>query len=164
MVPSDLESNEAFTGYERVALFVVLEGAFNVAAFKGSTVLDIFAVSANEAARCNQTADNFETAAAEILAEAFCGENFHGSLIDICAHVVGLDTSFLEHFEIVNRGLEVCLTDTVDGETYGVFTGIENAVLAGAIVLELEHYVAIIELINVLSFSLVNLFHKKSSS
>ena len=59
----NLERNKTFACYERVALCIVFERAFNVSAFKGCAVFDIFAISAYEAACCNKAADNFKTMA-----------------------------------------------------------------------------------------------------
>ena len=42
---------------------------------------------------------------------------------------------------------------------YRVFTGIENAVLAGAVVLELQKIVTVVKCKYVLGFSCVNEFH-----
>jgi hypothetical protein len=68
---------------------------------------------------------------------------------------VSLDAGLLEKLEVVDRCLEICLADTVDLKTYGVLSGIENAVFAGAIVLEFQHYVSIVKLVNVFGFSFV---------
>ena len=45
----DAKGCQTLAGYQRVALFVVLEGALNITALKRSAVLDVFAVAADEA-------------------------------------------------------------------------------------------------------------------
>ena len=72
---------------------------------------------------------------------------------------MGLDACLLKKLEVVDRGLKICLSDTLNGESNTVLAGIENAVLAGAVILELKHYVAIVKLVNVLCFSCVNFNH-----
>jgi hypothetical protein len=72
---------------------------------------------------------------------------------------VSFDARLLKKLEIIDGSAKICLTDALDLEADGVFAGIEHAVLAGAIVLELKHYVAVIERIDVFGFALIELFH-----
>ena len=67
---------------------------------------------------------------------------------------MSLDAGFLKKLKIVNGSLQVCLTDTFDGKSYGILTGIENAVFAGAVILELQQYVAVVKLKYVFGLSL----------
>ena len=132
-----------------------LKLALNVAALEDGAVCDILAVAANEAAGSNEAADDLKA-----VTEYLAGENLHGNLVEVCGYVVSLDASLLQKLEVVNRGLEISLTDTVDGESNAVLAGIKLSVLAGAIVLELKTYVAVIEAVYVLGLTCVNLFHK----
>ena len=72
---------------------------------------------------------------------------------------MGLDARGLQHLEVVNGGLEIGLTDTLDGQSHRVLAGIEHAVLTGAIVLELEENVTVFQLVNILGLACVNLLH-----
>ena len=70
----------------------------------------------------------------------------------------------LQQLKIMNRGLQICLADTLDGQANGILAGIKYAILAGAVVLELQHHIAVVQLINILGLTLVYLFHLKKAS
>ena len=53
--------------------------------------------------------------------------------------------------------------DALNGQTHCVFARIKNAVLAGAVILELQHYIAVVQRVNIFGFSLINFFHWCSS-
>jgi hypothetical protein len=72
---------------------------------------------------------------------------------------VSLDACLLEKLEVVDRGLEIFLADTVDLKSYGVLAGIKHTVFTCAIVLKLEKNVAVVKRINVFCFAFVDLFH-----
>jgi hypothetical protein len=72
---------------------------------------------------------------------------------------MSLDACLFEHFEIVNRGAKIGFANSLYLESYAVLSRIENAILAGAIVLKLEKHVAIVELVNVLGLAFVSFDH-----
>ena len=58
----------------------------------------------------------------------------------------------------------ICTANALDGESNTVFAGIEYAVLTGAVVLELQHHIAVVKAVNVLGLAFVNLLHSSETS
>ena len=95
------------------------------------------------------------------MTEDFAGKDLHRCVVKVRANVVSLDACLLQKLEVVDRGLEILAADALNGQTDGVLARIKNAVLTGAVVLELEHDVAVVKRIYVLGFSDVKLFHMR---
>ena len=77
-----------------------------------------------------------------------------------------LDTGGVDFLKEIDGHPQVHIAHAVNGQTDGVFTGIEHAVLAGAVVLELQQIVAVVQGKHVLGLASVNklLFHGFGSS
>ena len=62
-------------------------------------------------------------------------------------------------FEEIDRHTKIYVADAVDGKSDRIFAGIKHAVLAGAVILEFEKVVAVVECEYVLCLTCVNEFH-----
>ena len=71
---------------------------------------------------------------------------------------------FFQKLEIVHGRFQVCFTNTFDRKSNRVFTRIEHAVFARAIVFEFKHNVAVIKLVHVFRFTCIDLFHNYKTS
>ena len=148
------DSNQSVLGDQGIALLVVLEGGLNVGG-QVSAGLNKSAVAADKAADSLVAADNFET-----LAEYLGREDFHSGVSQICTYIVGLDACCVDLLEEIDGHSQVNIANALDSEADGILAGIEYAVLAGAVVLELEQVVAVIQLENILGLSGINKIHK----
>ena len=72
---------------------------------------------------------------------------------------MGLDAGGIDLFEEVDGHAQVHVAHAVDGQAHGVLAGIENAVLAGAVIFELQQIVAVFQGIDVLRFASVDELH-----
>ena len=72
---------------------------------------------------------------------------------------MGLDAGGVDLLEEVDGHAQVHVAHAVDGQANRVLAGIEHAVLAGAVVFELEQVVAVFQSINILGLTGVNEFH-----
>ena len=95
------------------------------------------------------------------LAEHLCRQYFHGGLVQIGAYKMRADAGGVDLFKEVDRHAQVDITDAVDGQADAVLAGVEHAVLAGAVILELQQIVAVFQCVDILGFAGVNefLFH-----
>ena len=72
---------------------------------------------------------------------------------------MGLNARGTDLFKEIDRHPQVYIPHAVDGQTNRIFAGIKYPILAGAVVLELEQVVAVVQSVNILGFSGVNEFH-----
>ena len=88
--------------------------------------------------------------------------NFHGGAGQVGIDIVGADAGGVDLFKVVDAHAQVHIAHAFDGQADAVFAGIEDAVLAGAVILEQQQAVAIGQLVNILGFAGVKqfLFHK----
>lgn len=61
-------------------------------------------------------------------------------------------------FKEIDGHAQVHITHAVNGEAYGIFAGIKDAVLAGAVILEFQQIVAVIQRVDVFGFAGVDEF------
>jgi hypothetical protein len=72
---------------------------------------------------------------------------------------MGLDAGSIDLLKIINGHTKVHITHALDGQTNGVFTGIEHTILTGAVILEQQQAVAIFQSINILGLAGVHESH-----
>ena len=92
----------------------------------------------------------------EPLAERDRRNDLHRRVLEIRADEVGPDAGFANFLKIVNGHSEVYVADALNRQSDRVLARVENAVLAGAVVLELEKVVPVVERVNVFGFAGVN--------
>ena len=87
--------------------------------------------------------------------------DLHGGVLQVGGHIVGGDAGSVDFFKEINGHPKVYVAHAIDGQAHRVFAGIEHAVLAGAVVLELQQVVAVVQSKHVLGLTSVNklLFH-----
>jgi len=76
---------------------------------------------------------------------------------------VGLDAGGVDLLEEVDGHTQVHVAHALDGQAHGVLAGIKDAVLAGAVVFELQQVVAVLQGVNVLGLTGVHEFHNDTS-
>ena len=76
---------------------------------------------------------------------------------------MGLDAGLLQLLKEVDGHLQVDPAHALDGEAHGILTGVELAVLAGAVVFELQQVVAVFQGVNILGLSRIYQFHFQNS-
>ena len=152
LVGHHADGNQSVLGDQGIALLVVLQSGLNVGG-QVSAGLDQSAVAADEGTHSLIAADNLQT-----LAEHLGGQNLHGGILQVGGDVVGQDTGGIDLLKEIDGHTQVDVAHTLDGQTHGVLAGIEDAVLAGAVVLKLQQAVAVLQLVNVLSLAGVNQF------
>ena len=89
------------------------------------------------------------------------GKDLHGGVGQVGGDKVGLDAGGVDLLKEVDGHPQVYIAHAVDGQTHGVLAGIENTVLAGAVILELQQVVAVIQSEHIFGLTSVNklLFH-----
>ena len=128
-VAHNAENNKCVFGNQRVAFGIIFESGFNIAAFNSGAVSNVIAITADEAAGCFQTADNFQA-----FAEYGTGKNFHGSVFNVSTYIVRFNAFFFEDFKEMDGGFEVSFADTFNGQADAVFARVEYTVFAGAVI------------------------------
>ena len=99
----------------------------------------------------------------QAVAEDLGGQDLHGGVLQVGGDEVGLDAGSVDLLEEVDGHAQVDVAHAVDGQAHGILAGIEHTVLAGAVVLELEQVVAVVQRVDVLGLAGINeiLFHDK---
>ena len=97
------------------------------------------------------------------LAEHLGGEHLHGGVPQVGGDVVGADAGGVDLLEEVDGHTQVHVAHALDGQAHGVLAGVEHAVFPGAVVLELQQVIAVVQGVDVLGLSGVNefVFHGK---
>jgi len=141
------QAYQAFLGDQGIAQLIVLEGHFNVSGQVGA-LFDVITIAAQEGTNGLVAADNFQA-----LAEGLAGNNFHGGVVQICIYIMGSNAGCIDLFEEIDGHAQVHIANAFNGQANRVLTGIKNAILTGAVVLELEQIIAILQSINILSLA-----------
>ena len=151
------ERNECIFGNERISLFVVFEGRFHVGGKIGA-FFDILAITTQKASDRLVAADDLKA-----VTEYLCRKNLHCCVEKIGGNIMSLDSRGIDFLKEIDAHAKVDITNAVNGETNSVFARIKHTVLAGAVIFEFKHVVAVFKRINVLCLASVNEFHDNSS-
>ena len=144
------QNNQSILGNQGIAQLVVLKGGLNICG-QISALFNILAIATEEAAHSLMTANNLQA-----LAKYLRRQYLHGGFSQISAYIVGLDASGIDFFKEIHGHAQINVANAFNGQANRVFAGIKNAVLTGAVVLELQKIVAVFQSVDILGFTYIN--------